>query len=333
MSAIERARSTLPDSLSVRLVAYVLVAAGALAAPIVMSPFQTFVLTTVLALGLYGAAYDLLYGYAGILSFGHAVFFGTGAFAVGVIVSKTDQGVLLGLLLAILIPAVLAVVVGAIALRISENGFIIVTIMVVEIAALLALTRTDLTGGTDGFTVLVADVDVFGLVTVSLASQGALYYFLLSLLVVSLYLLYRLVNSPFGLVFQLIRENEERARMLGYNVHAYKLAVFTVSGLFSGLAGAMSTLVTQHVSASQYSIMVSANPLVYTLLGGRTTLVGPVFGALFLREFSEIVGDFTDAVSLTIGVLLVAIVVLEPRGFIGLSRRIRARYFGGADDE
>lgn len=294
----------------------------ALLAPLALDEFGLFLAASILALGLYGAAFDLLYGYTGLLSIGHSVFFGVGAYAATFALRDAGAGPLAGLLAALVAGGVAAVVLGVVAVRVASHGFVIVTILLALVAHLAATTWTGLTGGTDGLTVLVPPVEVAGL-SVSLLDPVGRYYFVLAVLVGSLAVLRRLVASPVGLAFRLVRENERRARALGYNVAAYKLAAFVVSGAFAGLAGALSTYVTGFVSADDFALVVSGDPIIFTLVGGRATLVGAVVGAALVEGSANVVSGLTDAYPLFVGALLVAVVVLEPEGLLGLARRAR----------
>ncbi|MFB6172366.1 MAG: branched-chain amino acid ABC transporter permease [Haloarculaceae archaeon] len=295
---------------------------AAAAAPLVLGPFGLYLAASILALGLFGAAFDLLYGYTGQLSIGHSVFFGVGAYAATLALRTLGGGPLVGLLAALVAGSVAAVVLGVVAVRVASHGFVIVTILLALVAHLAATTWTGLTGGTDGLTVLVPPLRLGGL-SVSLVDPLGRYYFVLAVLAVSLAVLRRLAASQVGLAFRLVRENERRARAVGYNVAAYKLAAFVVSGAFAALAGALSTYVAGFVSADDFALVVSGDPIIYTLVGGRATLVGAVLGAALVEGSANAVSELTDAYPLFVGALLVAVVVLEPEGLLGLARRVR----------
>lgn len=314
--------------LGFRHLVWVAVAAAVLALPFTAGEFILFLGASILALGLYGASYDLLYGYTGLLSFGHAVFFGVGAYAATFALSDYGQGVFVGLLIAFLASAVVAIGLGLIAVRVSSHGFVIVTILIALIANLAATTLTEITGGTDGLTVIVPEVALPLLGSYSFFDPVFRYYFTLAVLAGSLVVMYRLVNSPVGLAFRMIRENEQRARMLGYNVTVYKLVAFMASGAFAGMAGALSTYITGFVSASEFSLILSGDAIIFTLIGGRGTLFGAVLGAAIIEGASNSISELTDAYPLFIGVLLVVTVVLEPEGVLGLWKRLRGRLGG-----
>lgn len=297
----------------------------ALGLPLVLDDFWLFIAASTMSLGIYGAAYDLSYGYTGLLSFGHAVFFGTGAYAAALLVRGAGSGPLIALAVAMLAAGAIAIALGTIAVRSSDNGFVILTIIFVLIANLIAVSWSSVTGGTDGFTVLMPPMAYGGLIDISLMSPLPQYYFILLLLAATVFILRRLVRSPVGLTFRMIRDNEHRAQMLGYDTTKYKLASLGVSGAFSGLAGALDTFVIGYINTSNYSLMVSADPLVFTLLGGRGTIIGPVIGAVFVDVTAEVVSDLTNAYPLFIGALLVTVVVVEREGLLGGLRRLRER--------
>ena len=305
--------------------AWITLAAIAVVFPFTAGDFLLFLAASILALGLYGAAFDLLYGYTGLLSFGHAVFFGVGAYAATFAITDYGQGVFVGLLAGFVATALVAIGLGLIAIRVSSHGFVIVTILIALIANLAAVSLTSITGGTDGLSVVIPEISLPGLGTFSMFDPMFRYFFTLAVVVASLLVMYRLVNSPVGLVFRMIRDNEQRARMLGYNVTTYKLAAFSASGAFAGLAGVLSTYITGFVSASEFSLIVSGDAIIYTLVGGRATLLGAIFGAVLIEGASNYVSELTDAYPLIIGGLLLVVVLFEPEGLAGILGRARDR--------
>jgi branched-chain amino acid transport system permease protein len=287
--------------------------------------FLLFLGALFLAFGLYGASFDLLYGYTGLLSFGHSVFFGVGAYAATFALMDYGQGAFVGLLVAFFATILIAVGLGLIAVRVKSHGFVIVTILIALIAQRLAETYSGITGGTDGIVVSVPDIWIPLLGEYSMFDPTFRYYFILGVVLVSLFLMYRLVISPVGLVFRMIRENEQRARMLGYNVTAYKLIAFVASGAFAGIAGALATYINGFINASRFSLIVAGDPIIYTMLGGRSTIVGAVVGAVLIEGAGNYVSQVTDTYQLIVGLLLLVMVVVEPDGLIGLWNRLQQR--------
>lgn len=307
---------------------WITLAAIAVVFPFIAADFMLFLAATILALGLYGASFDLLYGYTGLLSFGHAVFFGVGAYAATFAIMDYGQGVFVGLIAGFVVTALVAIGLGLIAIRVSSHGFVIVTILITLIASLIAVSFASITGGTDGLSVVIPEITIPGLGQFSMYDPLFRYFFVLAVVVASLLVMYRLVNSPVGLVFRMIRNNEQRARMLGYNVRIYKLVAFSASGAFAGLAGVLNMYITGFVSASQFSLIVSGNAIIYTLVGGRATLIGAIFGALLIEGASVYISELTEAYPLFIGGLLLVVVLFEPEGLTGMLSRVRERLRG-----
>lgn len=303
--------------------AWIALAAIAVIYPFTVDNFLLFLGASVLALGLYGASFDLIYGYTGLLSFGHAAFYGVGAYAATFAIQDYGQGVLTAMLVGFLVTAVIAIGLGLIAIRVSSHGFVIVTILIVLIANLAAVSLTSITGGTDGMSVIVPELALPMLGEFSMLNPMFRYFFVLAVVGVSLMAMNRLVNSPIGLVFRMIRDNEQRARMLGYNVTVYKLIAFSVSGAFAGVAGVLSMYVTGFVSASHFALIVSGDAVIYTLVGGRATLIGAILGAVLIEGASNFVSGITDVYPLIIGAILLFTVIFEPEGVVGMSHRVR----------
>ena len=294
----------------------------AAALPLVLDTFGLYLAAVIATAAIYGVAYDLAYGYTGLLSFGHAVFFGTGAYAAALSVRDLGAGGLAAVLLGVVAATLVALAVGAVAVRVAEHGFVILTIIFVLLAYLVAVSFASVTGGTDGFSVAFPPlVGVFDPV-----DPVTRYGVVVAALGLTLLVLRRLVASPVGLAFRMIDDDERRARLLGYDVARYKLAALGVSGGFSGLAGALDAMVVGYVSASNYSVAASADPLVFALVGGRGTLIGPVIGAVVVEGFAEGVRGLSTIYPMLVGSLLVVVVVVEREGILGVLARLRDRY-------
>lgn len=301
---------------------YALALVVAAALPLLLGDFGLYLAAVIATAAIYGVAYDVAYGYTGLLSFGHAVFFGTGAYAAAFAVRDFGGGGLAAIAVGVAAATVVALAVGAVAVRVSDHGFVILTIIFVLLANLAAVAWSSVTGGTDGFTVafpsLLGVLDPFDPVV--------RYYVVIVALGSTLLVLRRLVASPVGLAFRMIDDNERRARLLGYHTARYKLAALGISGAFSGLAGALDAMVVGYVSAANFSVEASADPLVFALVGGRGTLIGPVIGAVVVEGFAEGVRGLSTVYPLLVGVLLVVVVVAEREGVLGVVARLRDRY-------
>lgn len=239
--------------------------------------YQTF-LTEILVWVLFAISFDLIFGYTGLLSFGQALFFGLGGYAVAIPILKLGLGTGTGLLFSVLIPALIAVFVGYFSVKLSGIHFVIITIIFALIGSTLGETWTWLTGGADGLVFAAAPIH-FGFFRLDLMDIRSTYYLVLAVVALSYLFLRRMVQSPLGKVFVAIRENEERARLIGYNVRRHKLLSFVIAGGLSGLAGGLYSLSLKYASATFLHWSVSGHAVVYTIVGGGGTLIGPVLGA------------------------------------------------------
>lgn len=300
----------------------------ALVVPVILGDFLLFLAASILAFGLYGSSFDILFGYTGLLSFGHSVFLGAGAYAAALAVAEHGQSAFAGFLIAITFASALAFVVGLIAIRLKSHGFVILTILVALSFRLLAETFSSITGGTDGIIVTVPPIQLPVVGELLFIDPVVRYYTTLAVVMVSLFFIYRLVNSPVGLVFQMIRENEERAKMLGHNVMVYKLISFVVSGLFAGAAGVLVVYINGFVSSEILSVLVASEAVIFTILGGAATIIGPIFGAILIRGAENYISQITNAYPLLVGVILLLTILFEPRGIVGIATRVRERFVG-----
>lgn len=282
--------------------------------------FWLALLTQLFIWGLFAMSYDLLLGYTGLLSLGHAIFFGLGIY--GVALSTLHWGFspweALGMGLAVTIAG--AAMIGAIAVRVPGHGFLIVTAVVSLILYLLVDAESGWTGGTNGVTVRLPQLD-FGLFHLSLFDSHQGYRLTLGALISSYGVLRWLTQTPLGRAFVLVRENEPRAEALGYPTLRLKFIAFVISGTFAGLAGLLYVLINQFAEAQLLDWTVSANALIWTLIGGSGTLSGPLLGTGLLKLFEHILsGWWPQGYPLFVGLLLLVIALAAPRGLLGTLR-------------
>ncbi len=278
--------------------------------------YQTF-LTELFVWMLFAISFDLIFGYTGLLSFGQALFFGLGSYTVTISISKMGLNTELALLLSIVIPLLFAWFVGYFSVKLSGIHFVIITIIFALIGNIIGETWTSFTGGSDGLTFSPSPFRL-GLFKVNLMDIKGNYYFVFALLVLSYLFLRRMVQSPLGKVFISIRENEDRARLIGYNVQRYKLIAFLIAGGLSGLAGGLYSLTLKYAAASYLHWSVSGHAVVYTIVGGMGTLVGPILGAGIVMSLEHYLINFLQATDLVVGIVLVFMVLLAPKGLVGL---------------
>ena len=292
-----------------------LIAAG-LVAPFIGYP--TF-LMKVLCFALFASAFNLLLGYGGLLSFGHAAFFGSAAYVCGWLVRDAGLAPELAILAAGAAAGLLGLAIGALAIRRSGIYFAMVTLALAQVVYFAAL-NLPVTGREDGLQGIPRG-HLLGVV--DLGNNLAMYYFVLAVFLAGFWLILRTIHSPFGQVLVAIRDNEARAVSLGYDVGRTKLLVFTLSAALSGVAGATKALVFQLASLTDAHWHLSGEVVLMTLLGGMGTVLGPLVGAFAVvgleSELASIVGPW---VTVVIGGVFIACVLLFQRGIVG---EIRAR--------
>ncbi|TVR22833.1 MAG: branched-chain amino acid ABC transporter permease [Anaerolineaceae bacterium] len=285
-------------------------------------------------------SYNLMFGFTGVISFGHALFFGIGGYAVGIVVQYWDVdpnlAFIAGVLLVIFITSILGLLIGLLSLRLRGIYFAIFTLAIAEMAWLYAGSWR-LTRGEDGLTInrLPEWIDPE-------RSRLMVYYIGLALFVTAFLVIRRLVRSPAGAVFQAIRENEDRAKAIGYNTLRYKLLSIVVASVLAGLAGILMGILNKSARPELLGVTYTVDALLITIIGGVGTLAGPVVGTaglhlleLWVRDSSIILSlnlglfeftlNFSQDWILIIGVVFVVVVLVFPYGLVGTWYRLRAR--------
>jgi branched-chain amino acid transport system permease protein len=271
-------------------------------------------LMTALCFAIFACAFNLLLGYTGLLSFGHAAFMGSAAYATGWLVRSAGWSPELGLLAGMAIAGALGLVVGLIAIRRQGIYFAMVTLAMAQMIYFVCL-QAPFTGGEDGLQGVPRGA-LFGLIP--LASDLTLYYVVLAIFVAVFLAVIRIVHSPYGQVLKAIRENEPRAVSLGYDVDRYKLLAFVLSTAIAGLAGALKTLVLGFATLSDVHWSLSGEVVLMTLLGGMGTFAGPVIGAVTIIGLQNFLADRVGSwVTVIIGVIFVVCVLAFRKGIVG----------------
>jgi branched-chain amino acid transport system permease protein len=278
--------------------------------------YQTF-LTELFVWMLFAISFDLIFGYTGLLSFGQALFFGLGGYSVAIAIIRFGLNSGIGLLLSVIVPIFFACFVGYFSVKLTGIHFVIITIIFALMGSTLGETWTWLTGGADGLNFLPPPIRV-GLFQIDVMDIKSNYYLVLFFAATTYLFLRRMVHSPLGKVFISIRENEDRAQLIGYNVQRYKLLSFVIAGGLSGLAGGLYTLTLKYASAGFLHWSISGHAVVYTIVGGMGTLMGPVLGAGIVMSLEHYLINFLQATDLVIGIVLVAMVLMAPKGLVGL---------------
>jgi len=267
-----------------------------------------------LCFALFACAFNLLIGYVGLLSFGHAAFFGSAAYATAHTVKVWGLPPELGILAGIAVASFLGTVFGWLAIRRQGIYFAMITLALAQMIYFVAL-QVPFTHGEDGIQA-VPRGRLFGLI--DLDDTLTMYYFVLAVFLLGFALILRTINSPFGQVIKAIRENEPRAVSLGYHADHYKLLVFILSAGLSGLAGSLKSLVFQLASLTDVEWTMSGWVVLMTLVGGLGTVLGPVVGAFFLVAMQHYLAQLGSWVTVAQGIIFVFCVLVFRRGIVGV---------------
>lgn len=304
---------------ALHLAVLILLLAGALLLP----AYQQGLVARAMVLAVFAVGYNIAFGYTGLLSLGHALFLGAGMMACGLAIRHYGIAAGPALLIGTLAGGVTAGLTGLLALRTAGVSFMIVTLMFAQAFHLTLLYFGAFTGGDEGFPLPATSRRLFGL---DLTQDAPRYLLALALLTVTLAAQWALVRSRFGRSMVAMRENEERSRMLGYNPFTVKLVALSLSGLCSGAAGASYGLLFGYVGASFATIQYSILPLLYVLLGGAGTTLGPLVGAIAMAFLIDSAASLTDSPLAVIGATLIFLVLFAPKGILGTLRERGLRW-------
>lgn len=291
--------------------------------------FGITLLTEVLIYALFALSLNVLLGFTGLVSFGHAAYFGLGVYAAGVFtVQLKNSSFLLGLLVGVVVAGLAAVGLGFLSIRTSGIYFLVLTLAFSQMLYALAFKWNDLTGGSNGLPVLKPELILFGW-QINLTDPVAYYFVTLVLFVIGFLIVRQVVRSPFGHTLVGIRDNEERMAALGYQTRNFKLAAFVIAGALAGLAGGLNVYHNGFASADDLYWTNSGLVMVMVLLGGKGTLIGPVLGAFFVRYTEQFIqgqnltfGTFimSERWLMVLGAILVIFVLFAPSGIVGIGR-------------
>jgi branched-chain amino acid transport system permease protein len=301
---------------------FVVVVAALAASPVVLPEFWQRFVTEILIWGLLAMSSDLLIGYTGMISFGHSAFFGLGMYgAAAALLAVRPPNLWLALAAGLLAAAVVAMFVAFFSTRLRDIYFSITTLVFSQIFYVIIFTWTDVTGGENGLTFRQPPFAIPGLVSLPFTRDG-LHWFVLGVVTVSYLLLRRITQSPFGMVLQSIRENEPRTRAIGYHVEHYKIVAVMLSGLFAGLAGVLYAIQNKFAAPDFVLFLISGETLIFNVMGGMGTLVGPVAGAAFYLLMKEVLSRvFYEYYLIPVGVIFTLMVIFVPQGLLGFLRR------------
>src|SRR5271163_1117247 len=291
-------------------------------APLVLPVFWRRLLTEILIWGLLAMSSDLLIGYTGMVSFGHSAFFGLGMYgAAAALLNSNPPNLWLALASGLIAAAAVAAFVAYFSTRLRDIYFAITTLIFSQIFYVIIFTWTSRTGGENGLTFSRPALGIPGIASVPFTNH-TLHWFVLAVVAVSYLALRRITQSPFGMVLQSIRENEARTRAIGYPIERYKITAVMLSGLFAGLAGVLYAIQNRFAAPDFVFFLVSGETVIYNVIGGIGTLVGPIVGAAFFLLLREGLSRFlTEYYLIPLGIIFIAIVIFLPQGLLGFARR------------
>ena len=317
--------------------------------PFILPPFQTKLLAEVLIFGIFATAFNLLYGYTGLLSFGHAMFIATAGYGVAKVVRVVAPALnfpelfggasllvtfVLAIIVGVLVATLFAVFIGYLSVQLTDIYFALITLSFSMAIYYLALANIGgFTNGSDGLTFLLGDVNLFGLQfeIVNIVDPTVYYYIVFVVFVGAMYALWRIVNSPFGMTCRAIRENPDRAEAMGINVTRHSWVAFIISGAFSGLAGSILIPLLTNVNPDHAYWTSSADPVIMTVLGGPYSFLGPLAGAFTYRYLRWGVSRFPALEAhwqLVMGFIILLVVLFFNEGIAGGLKSIRAWVLG-----
>jgi branched-chain amino acid transport system permease protein len=301
-----------------------LVIAVALAAlPFILTTYYLGLATKILILAIFAISLDLLVGQTGLVSLGHAAYFGLSAYAIGILTTRYGTSAWIALPASICIAGIAAALFGAMALRARGSYFLMITLALAQVVWGGAVGWRSLTGGDDGLPNVVRPaLSMFG------GGTTGFYFFVLLFAAASVGAIGLIVRSKFGHALHGVRESETRMTALGYDVWRLKYVAFVLAGLFSGLAGGLYAYFNQFVSPEFVHVARSAEVLLMIIVGGTGTLAGPVVGAAFMVLLEDVTSTLTERWLLVLGTVYIVVTFLAPKGIVGsldaLRQRVRA---------
>ncbi len=286
---------------------------------------HTNLLISFAIMAMYAVSLNLLMGYTGLLSFGHAMFFGSGAYATSLILTHIEGfPILLSILVGALAAVVLALITAPLLVRVSGTAFAMLTLAFGQLLFVVCLKYREVTGGEDG----LGGFTIPEFLGFDMTESTNFYYFAIAVLGICLWLMWFFTQTPLGSIMIGIRDNANRVDYLGFKVSYTKGIVFLISGGFAGVAGSVYALFQNLVSPDgTLGVFTSFNPIVMAVVGGAGNFLGPVVGAGILTVLEETVSEFTDRIDLINGIVLIIIILYAPTGIVGLWQQLSGKLF------
>ena len=301
-----------------------LIVAATLVFPLVIGQYWIHVAVEILILGLFAVSFNMIFGYMGQLSFGHAAYFGVGAYATGLLLVKTSVPLPACLAVSMLTAGVFALVIGYFCVRLTGIYFAILTMAFGQLLYYIIFQWYSFTGGDDGLQGIVPPD--------YLLNVTAYYYFTLAIVAAALAVMWFISLSPFGYTMRAIRDNADRTRFIGIHVRKYMLINFVIAGMFAGLAGGLLGPFNRSIAPDLCNWHQSGVPVFMTVIGGPLGFLGPLIGSIIYTFLFAFVTGFTEYWPLTIGLVIIMVVLFIPGGVLGLAQTRLRQYRVGAKE-
>lgn len=293
-------------------------------APFFVSLFYVNLLTEIFIFGILAISLNILVGQTGLVSLGHAAFFGAGAYGAGLAAIHFGPNVLVTFGLGMILAFILAIIIGFVSTRVHGFYFLMLTLACSQMFYSIVYQWKDVTGGSNGLSG-IPSLDLFGIF--QLDNQVWVYYFTLVVFTIVVFFINRFLHSPLGNLLIGIKENEERMKSIGYNTTFYKNISFLIAGTLGGLAGSLYVFFNGFVAPTDVYWTVSGSVLIMVLVGGAGTLWGPVIGAAFILVLETIISSYTEYWMMIIGITFILFVIFAPKGIIGLLATVQKVLF------
>ena len=301
--------------------------------PKIFGIYYTNLFVTFAVFAVYSVSFNLLLGYTALFSFGHAMFFGVGAYGTALALERISGMPLLGALgIGLLSAIVFALILCPIVVRVTGSAFAMLHLAFGQLMYILALKLRNITGGEDGIGGFpMPPFKIPGVVSISMKAPENFYYFAVIVLGASLWMMWFFTKTPFGQIQVGVRDNAMRVDYLGFKVPQTKAVVYVAAGAFAGVAGSIFAMFQNLIAAdSAFSILVSFGAVINTLVGGLGSFLGPVCGTAIMQILEELTSRYTDRVELVAGLILILVIMFAPMGFMGFVRAIRLKWLAKA---
>jgi branched-chain amino acid transport system permease protein len=298
--------------------------------PQIVGIYYTNVFVTFAIFALFAVTLNLLLGYSGLLSFGHAMFFGSGAYGTALALEHIEGcPLLVALLFGFLAAVSLALILCPIMVRVSGTAFAMLHLAFGQLMYVLTLKLRGITGGEDGIGGFpVPPLSIPGIVSIDMENPLNFYYFAMTVLVASIWILWFFTKTPFGSIMVGVRDNANRVDYMGFKVPQTKAIIYLFAGGFAGVAGSIYAMFQNLISAGDgFHVFVSFAPIMMTMVGGIGSFFGPIAGSAIFGVIEELTSRYTERVELVMGLLLILVIMFAPMGFIGLIKIIKEKLF------